>query len=98
MHCDIHNVEMHEFNKDGKTWYSHETDDERYKVASNGKRYCYGKPPLEAKSKATVSPETIRMRCLKQAHEVYSVKSPDEISSDGILALARKYEKYILEG
>lgn len=39
--CGLHQVEMRQFSKDGKTWYSHKTD---------GNAWCSGKPKLATQS------------------------------------------------
>ena len=38
--CEIHHVPMKQFEKSGRTWWSHRTDDPRYT-----KGYCHGKEP-----------------------------------------------------
>lgn len=73
-HCDIHNEQMKEIDgKYGKFW-SHETDDERYKkVGKNDKRYCNGKlPDGEKEVKSTGTPkEQIRCKIWEIAWRVF---------------------------
>ena len=60
-HCQIHNVGMKEFTKEGRTWYSHQTDDLKYP-----KGWCNGKPSPVAKTQS--DPDELRAKTLGMIH------------------------------
>jgi len=43
--CEIHHVPMTKWEKEGRKWWSHKTDDPRY---AQYKGWCKGEPPKEA--------------------------------------------------
>ena len=45
--CDIHKCSMQHYEKDGKGWYSHKTEDPAYAVS---KGWCSNKPPKQKSS------------------------------------------------
>ena len=100
-YCNIHNTPFKQYHKKdengnpiGEGWYSHPIEGGGW---CNEKKKS-DKPASRRDASLLSSEQVIRKYALEKAHIVYSVKSPDEISSDGILALARKYEGYIKNG
>lgn len=103
-HCDIHDVQMKEIDgKYGKFW-SHETDDERYKkVGKNDIRYCNGKLPESTKEVKNIEApkEQIRCKIWEIAWRVFPsdpearnqcIKQGESFIFSGELANAEKFE------
>ena len=92
--CPLHEgVDLVHFSneRNPEGWWSHETYDERFPVKKNGKRYCTGSLP---KSNQPAS-GNVKSTCLDYAIKICSTKPSDEITTEGVLAIAKRFEEYL---
>ena len=97
-HCDIHDVQMKEIGGKYGYFWSHETDDERFKkVGKNNIRYCNGKLPDSATNSTQKPTESISISGDARIRlRIYELAL--SYAQDTMVPWIERAEKYIFEG